>query len=54
MVIYPVCMAMSALFFLLTLVSYSLQGDQLTLIDKITLGYLVNNLVCYITLVIRY
>ena len=46
-------MTISALFFLLTLVSYTLQGDHPTLIDKITLGYLVNNLVCYVALITR-
>ena len=52
-IIYPVALTVSSVFFLLTLSSYIIQRDNLTLIDKITMGYLVNNLLCYIGLIGR-
>ena len=52
-IIYPVALTVSSVFFLLTLSSYIIQRDNLTLIDKITMGYLVNNFLCYIGLIAR-
>ena len=52
-IIYPVALTISSVFFLLTLSSYIIQRDNLTLIDKITMGYLVNNFLCYIGLIAR-
>ena len=52
-IIYPVALTVSSVFFLLTLSSYMIQRDNLTLIDKITMGYLVNNFLCYIGLIAR-
>ena len=51
--IYPSGLVVSCVFFVLTLLSYYIQWDHRTLIDKITVGYLINNLLAYICLIVR-
>ena len=45
---YPSFLLLSAIFFLITIIYYSANRDVPTLIDKITVGYLVNNFLNFI------
>ena len=53
-IIYPTGLCVSCVFFLLTLSSYLIQQEHQTLIDKITIGYLINNLFAYVCLITRF
>lgn len=52
-VLYPALLILSSVFFLLTIVYYCGQRDVPTLIDKITVGYLVNNFLNFLFIILR-
>ena len=52
-VLYPSLLLLSSLFFLITIAYYCANRDVPTLIDKITVGYLINNFLNFLFIIVR-